>query len=163
MIKAHASESSLVCHWQPGRKDKGEGGGSLWEASLPPPSDSPPDSISPRPKNSLAEDTFNNVFLLKKKKNTATSSPSVRPSCLALPGAAAERGTPQRGRARGALGAVGLLLLEQSHGELGAAPQPLQVAEAAAVIELLAEPGAAVSQGELLHQPWLHGPEEVEP
>lgn len=120
--------------------------------------------ISPRPKNSLAEDTFNNVFLLKKKKkNTATSSPSVRPSCLALPGAAAERGTPRRGRARGALGAVGLLLLEQSHGELGAAPQPLQVAEAAAVIELLAEPGAAVSQGELLHQPWLHGPEEVEP
>lgn len=126
-----------------------------------PPPESSLYSVSPRPKNSLAEDTFNNIYLIK--KNTATSSPSVRPFCLALPGPR-PRGEPHGGPGpRAELGAVGLLGLEQRHGELRPAPQPLQVAEAAAVVELLAEPWAAVPQGELLHQPWLHGPEEVEP
>lgn len=99
-------------------------------------------------------------FLIK--NNTATSSPSVHPFRLALPGAEAGGGIVE-GQARAALGAVGLLGLEQRHGELRPGPQPLQAAEPAAVVELLAEPWAAVPQGELLHQPWLHGPEEVEP
>lgn len=110
-------------------------------------------------KNSLAEDTLIFSYL----KNTATSSPSVHQSCLAFPRAKAEKGNMQRCMAPGVLGAVGLLLFKQSHGELGTAPQPLQVAQAAAVVEFLTEPRAAVTQGELLHQPWLHGPEEVEP
>lgn len=101
-------------------------------------------------------------FLLKKKKNNSgeLSQLSVH---LAWPSRAGPAGALWRCGAPGTLGAVGLLLLEQGHGQLRAAPQPLQVAEAAAVVEFLTEPRAAVPQGELLHQPWLHGPEKVEP
>lgn len=144
-----------------GEEGQGKGGGSLGENSPPPPSDSSLYSIFPRPKNSLAEDTFNNIFLIKKVQQQALHL-SVR---LALPFPGLRQKGERHGGAgrRAVLGAVGLLLLEQRHGELCPAPQPLQVAEAAAVVELLAEPGATVPQGELLHQPWLHGPEEVEP
>lgn len=129
--------------------------------SPPSPPDTSPFSIFPTPKNNVAEDAFNNIFLLKKIQQQALHL-SIH---LALPcPELRQKGNYEEGPGQGsALGAVGLLLLKQSHGELGTAPQPLQVAEAAAVVELLAEPRAAVAQGELLHQPWLHGPEEVEP
>lgn len=142
-----------------GEEGQGEGGGSLWET---PPSvpDSSLYSIFPRPKNSLAEDAFNNIFLLKKYSNKLSICPSILPH----PSQGWQTGELHGGAGpRGLLRAVGLLLLKQRHGQLGPAPQPLQVAEAAAVVELLAEPWATVTQGELLHQPWLHGPEEVEP
>lgn len=141
-----------------GREEEGEGSGPPENTPQPPPSGSSC-SFSLDLKNTLAEDIFNNVFLLK-KKNTATCSPSVR---LALPSRGRGRKGMCAGQGHGELGAVGLLLLEQRHGQLGAAGQPLQVAEAAAVVELLAQPRAAVPQGEPLHQPWLHGPEEMEP
>lgn len=144
-----------------GEEGQGEGGGSLWEDSPPPPSESSLYSIFPRPKNSLAEDTFNNIFLIKKIQPQALHL-SIR-FALPFPGLR-PRGELHGGAGpRAVLGAVGLLRLKQRHCELGPAPQPLQVAEAAAVVELLAEPWATVPQGELLHQPWLHGPEEVEP
>lgn len=112
---------------------------------LPIPSLSLLTPIFPRPKNSLAEDTFNNIFLIKKKKKKQRRAlPSVRASCLAFPGGAGRGAVEVRGP--GTLGAVGLLLLEQGHSQLRTAPQPLQVAEAAAVVEFLAEPRAAVPQ-----------------
>lgn len=142
-----------------GKEEEGEGTGSPWENSPAPSLRFFFSLVFPRPKNTLAEDTFNNIFLLKKYSNKLSICPSILPR---PPGAEAEKGSVH-GAGPGGLGAVGLLLLKQRHGQLGAAPQPLQVAEAAAVVEFLAEPRAAVPQGELLHQPWLHGPEEVEP
>lgn len=69
-----------------GKEEEGEGSGPPENTPQAPPSDSSC-SFSLDLKNTLAEDTFNNVFLLK--KNTATCSPSVR------------RALPSRGCGRG--------------------------------------------------------------
>lgn len=58
-------------------------------------------------------------------------------------------------------GAIGLLLLKEGHGQMGARGQALQVAVDAMVVELLAQAGVAAAQHILLHQPGLHRPEEV--
>lgn len=148
-------QTAASCHCgRDGREGgrEGEGGGSRRQPLHTPPSLHL--TPLPRPKNSLAEDTFNNISYLKKKYS---DKPSICPSpCLSLPGAMADTGVET-------LSAVGLLLFKQSHGQLGAGPQPLQIAEATSVVQFLTEPGAAVPQGELLHQPWLYGSKEVEP
>lgn len=95
------------------------------------------------------------ITFLILKKYSGKPSTCLSP-CLALPGAMADT-------AVGELSAVGLLLFKQRHGQLGAGPEPLQIAEATAVVQFLAEPGATVPQGKLLHQPWLYGSKEVEP
>lgn len=59
----------------------------------------------PRPKNSLAEDTFNNISYFKKIQRQALH---LSITLLALPGAMADPGVEE-------LSAVGLLLLKQSH------------------------------------------------
>lgn len=74
-----------------GKEEEGEGSGPPENTPQAPPSDSSC-SFSLDLKNTLAEDTFNNVFLLKKKYSDMLSICPPRP---ALPG------LRQRGCARG--------------------------------------------------------------
>lgn len=77
-----------------GREEEGEGSGPPENTPQPPPSDSSC-SFSLDLKNTLAEDIFNNVFLLKKKIQRHALHLSVS---LCPPGAEAEKGCA-RGRA----------------------------------------------------------------
>lgn len=124
-IKGHSSDSSslvVIGDWE-GRE--GKRGRRQWNPVDKLSTTLPQILLTPLPKNSLAEDTFNNIFLFLKKYS---DKPSICPSpCLALPGAMTATGV-------GKLSAVGLLLFKQSHGKLGTASQPLQIAEATAVV-----------------------------
>lgn len=77
-IKGYASDSSCVCHWQVGRKGERK---AVGPPGKPPPSppDTSPSSVFPTPKNSVAEDAFNNIFLLKKYSNKLSICPSILP------------------------------------------------------------------------------------
>jgi hypothetical protein len=119
-----------------------------------------PYPIFPRPKNSFAEDIFNNIFLIKKYSD---KPPSTHHLALPVLGLRQTEEIRRVGPHEGVLSAVCLLLLKQSHGQLCTAPQTLQVAEAAAVVEVLTQPRTAVPHRKLLHQPWLYGSKEVEP
>lgn len=68
-IKGHSSDGTRVVTGNWGGRRKGQAVGPSGQFLTPPAE--PPHSICPRPKNGLAEDTFNNIFLLKKIQQQA--------------------------------------------------------------------------------------------
>lgn len=79
MIKGHASESSLVCHWQLGRKDKGKAVGPSGKIPHPLPQILLFTPFSLDLKTVWQKTLLITFFLLKKYSNKLSICPSVLP------------------------------------------------------------------------------------